>query len=140
MPANGQPANGEDLLPDLKTPPPSSGDGRTIHTTVADAKPATIADAKSAAGKRSSRRRNRDRQETPAAGAEERFFLASGDGDDGVPALGRDCPNEADAIIEAFRAKLTFYRICEFQTRAEIGPSEEPILRKEALKRRNPAS
>ena len=76
----------------------------------------------------------------PANGHEERFVLASGDGDGSVPALGRECPSEADAVIEAFRAKLTFYRLSEFQTRAEIGPSGEPILRKEALKRRNPAS
>jgi hypothetical protein len=57
-----------------------------------------------------------------------------------MPTLGREYPNEADAVIEAFRAKLTFYRVSEFQTRAEIGTSGEPILRKEALKRRNPAS
>ena len=132
VPANGQQANGQEILPDSKTPAAPLTDGKIVHTTVANAKPA--------AGKRAPRRRGRDRQETPLAGAEERFFLASGDGDGNIPALGRECPNEADAVIEAFRAKLTFYRICEFQTRAEIGPSGEPVLRKEALKRRNPAS
>ena len=74
------------------------------------------------------------------ANGEERFFLSTGDGDGVLPALGQECPNEADAVIEAFRAKLTFYRVSEFQTRAAIGPSGEPILRKEVLKRRNPAS
>jgi hypothetical protein len=57
-----------------------------------------------------------------------------------VPALGRECPSEAAAIIEAFRAKANFYRITEFQTRADIGTSGEPVLKKEALKRNNPAS
>ena len=123
-------ANGLEILPDSKTVAAPLIEGKSLRTTV-DAKPAT--------GK-GTRRRRRDRHEAPVANAEERFFLASGDGDGSVPALGRECPNEADAVIEAFRAKLTFYRVSEFQTRAEIGPSGEPILRKEALKRRNPAS
>jgi hypothetical protein len=85
-------------------------------------------------------RRRRDRQESPKTSAEERFFLAGEGGRDGVPALGRECPNEADAIIEAFRTKVNFYRITEFQTRADIGSSGEPILKKEAFRKSNPAS
>jgi len=125
------PANAQEILPDPKPVTAALGEGKSVRTTV-DAKPTT---AKSAP-----RRRRRERQEAQAANGEERFFLASGDGDGGMPALGRECPNEADAVIEAFRAKLTFYRVSEFQTRAEIGPSGEPILRKEALRRRNTAS
>jgi hypothetical protein len=107
-------ANGLEILPDSKTVAAPLIEGKSLRTTV-DAKPAT--------GKSTRRRRRRDRQETAAVNAEERFFLANGDGDGSVPALGRECPNEADAVIEAFRAKLTFYRVAEFQTRAEIGPS-----------------
>jgi hypothetical protein len=125
------PANGQETLTESRGPVTPLSEGKSLRTP-ADAKPAT--------GKSTPRRRRRDRQETPVANAEERFFLANGDGDGSVPALGRECPNEADAVIEAFRAKLTFYRVSEFQTRAEIGPSGEPILRKEALRRRNPAS
>ena len=125
------PANMPDILPDAKPVTASLGEGKSVRTTV---------DAKPTRGKGTLRRRRRERQAAPMPNGEERFFVASGDGDGSVPALGRECPNEADAVIEAFRAKLTFYRVSEFQTRAEIGPSGEPILRKEALKRRNPAS
>jgi hypothetical protein len=125
------PANAQEILPDSKPVTPALGDGKSIRTAV-DGKPMTA--------KSTPRRRRSERREAPTANAEERFFLASADGDGSMPALGRECPNEADAVIEAFRAKLTFYRISEFQTRAEIGPSGEPILRKEVLKRRNPAS
>jgi hypothetical protein len=62
--------------------------------------------------------------------------IASGD----VPTLGRECATEAEAIIEAFREKVNLYRVTEFQTRADIGRSGEPILRKETLKKNNPAS
>ena len=125
------PANMRDILPDAKPVTAALGEDKSVRTTV---------DAKPTRGKGTLRRRRRERQAAPMPNGEERFFVASGDGDGSVPALGRECPNEADAVIEAFRAKLTFYRVSEFQTRAEIGPSGEPILRKEALKRRNPAS
>src|SRR5579872_5526783 len=125
------PANMPEIVPESKPVTAALGEGKSVRATV-DGKPTTA--------KSTSRRRRRERQEAAPGNAEERFFLARGDGDGSMPALGRECPNEADAVIEAFRAKLTFYRVSEFQTRAEIGPSGEPILRKEALNRRNPAS
>ena len=51
------------------------------------------------------------------------FFLASGSRHDEVPALGRECASEAEAIIDAFRERVNFYRVSEFQTRADVGPS-----------------
>ena len=125
------PANMPEILPDSKPATAALGEAKSVRR---------IVDGKPTMAKSAPRRRRRERQEAQAANGEERFFLASGDGDGSMPALGRECPNEADAVIEAFRAKLTFYRVSEFQTRAEISPSGEPILRKEALKRRNPAS
>jgi hypothetical protein len=125
------PINGQEVFADLKTSTAPPSEGRSLRTAV---------DTKAATAKNTPRRRRRDRQDAPVVNGEERFFLANGDGDGNVPSLGRECPNEADAVIEAFRAKLTFYRVSEFQTRAEIGPSGEPVLRKEALKTRNPAS
>jgi hypothetical protein len=97
------------------------------------------ADPKATPGRSTTTRRRRDRQDEKAAG-EERFFLASGSRNGDVPALGRECPSEAEAIINAFREQLSFYRVSEFQTRAEVGPSGEPILRKDGLKKTNPAS
>jgi len=125
------PANMPETLPDSKPVTAPLDEAKRVRTTV-DGKPTTA--------RSTPRRRRRERQDAPTTNGEERFFLASGDVDGSMPALGRECPNEADAVIEAFRAKLTFYRVSEFQTRAEIGTSGEPILRKEPLKRRNPAS
>jgi hypothetical protein len=91
-------------------------------------------------GKATATRRRRDKQEGARAGLEERYFLADGDGKSDVPSLGREFGSEAEAIIEAFRAKANFFRITEFQTRADIGKAGEPILKKEALKKNTPAS
>jgi len=66
--------------------------------------------------------------------------LASANRNGGVPTLDRECATEAEAIIEAFREKVNLYKVTEFQTRADIGRSGEPILRKETLKKNNPAS
>jgi len=93
-----------------------------------ESKPATV--------KRSGTlRRARIRQETGKANTEERFFLATGNGDGEAPALGRECANETEAIIEAFRGKVNFYRITEFTTRTDLSASG-PILRKEAVKQK----
>ena len=97
-------------------------------------------DAKPAVGRSAAPRRRRDRQESSQTSGEERFFLASANRNGDVPTLGRECATEAEAIIEAFREKVNLYKVTEFQTRADIGRSGEPILRKETLKKNNPAS
>jgi hypothetical protein len=97
-------------------------------------------DAKPAVGRGAATRRRRDRQESSKTNGEERFFLASANRNGDVPTLGRECATEAEAIIEAFREKVNLYKVTEFQTRADIGRSGEPILRKETLKKNNPAS
>lgn len=80
------------------------------------------------------RRRRGQGPETDVAGSE-RFFLAVQDGEGGAPAFGRECANEAEAIIEAFRARVNFYQICEYGTRAEVSASRKPILQKEVIRR-----
>ena len=122
--------NGTETPVDPKTSPPAN-DARSARA---------VADPKPASAKSATPRRRRDRPEIPKLNLEERFFLAEGDGNGDMPSLGRECPNEADAIIEAFRARVNFYKISEFQTRAEIGLSGEPILRKEALRKNHSAS
>jgi hypothetical protein len=96
-------------------------------------------DPKATPGRGTATRRRRDRQEEKATG-EERFFLASGSRNGDIPALGRECTSEAEAIINAFREQMSFYRVSEFLTRADVSPSGEPILRKDGLKKSNPAS
>jgi hypothetical protein len=125
------PANGTESTTDAKISPtpasePKSGRG------AAESKPA------GAKGPTTRRRRNHD--ESPKVTGEERFFLAGANRNGDVPALGRECASEAEAIIDAFRERANFYRVSEFQTRADVGASGEPVLRKEALKKNNPAS
>lgn len=122
--------NATEAPSEQKTSPPSPNTARTTRGPV---------EPLPAVGKPTSRRR-RDKQDGARTGSEERYFLADGDGKSDVPSLGREFPSEAEAIIEAFRAKVSFYRVTEFQTRADIGKAGEPILKKEALKKNTPAS
>ena len=126
MAANGT----EGAITEPKISPPSATDSKSGRGA-ADSKPS---------GRGATTRRRRGHDESPKATGEERFFLAGPNRNGDAPALGRECASEAEAIIDAFRERLNFYRISEFQTRADVGPSGEPVLRKEALKRNHSAS
>ena len=65
---------------------------------------------------------------------------AEADAKAGAPALGREMPNEGEAIVEAFRAGVNFYTISEFRTRAELASSRGPVLKKEAVRNSNHSS
>ena len=125
------PVNGPETIADSKTPQPVASEGRGVRAP-RDAKPAVRRGAAA--------RRRRDRQESSQTNGGERFFLATANRNGDVPTLGRECATEAEAIIEAFREKVNLYKVTEFHTRADIGRSGEPILRKETLKKNNPAS
>src|SRR5580700_4347239 len=127
MPANGT----EGTTTEPKISPPSATESKSGRGA---------ADSKPPGARGATARRRRGHDESPKTTGEERFFLAGVNRNGDVPALGRECASEAEAIIDAFRERLNFYRISEFQTRADVGPSGEPVLRKEALKRNNPAS
>ena len=127
MPVNGT----EGPTTEPKISPPSATDSKSGRGA-ADSKPPGTRGATA--------RRRRGHDESPKTTGEERFFLAGVNRNGDVPALGRECASEAEAIIDAFRERLNFYRISEFQTRADVGPSGEPVLRKEALKRNRSAS
>ena len=122
--------NATEAPAEQKTPPPPASNARTVRGSVEPSAPI---------GKPTTRRR-RDKQEGAKSNSEERFFLGNGDGKSDVPSLGREFGSEAEAIIEAFRAKVNFFRVTEFQTRADIDKAGEPNLKKEALKRSTPAS
>ena len=123
MPVNGAAANGEAALQDRPPLPESKI-------------PRVGTEAKDGSEKQSSSRRRRGaKHESANNKGEERFFLAAPEGGGGsVPALGRECTSEAEAIIESFRGKLNFYELFEFQTRADIEPSGDPVLRKEVVR------
>jgi hypothetical protein len=125
------PVNGAETIADSKSAQPPAGEGRGTRV---------VADSKTTLPRGTATRRWRDRQDNSKPSGEERFFLASGSRQGEVPALGRECATEAEAIIEAFREKVNLYKVTEFQTRADIGRSGEPILRKETLKKNSPAS
>jgi len=82
-------------------------------------------------------RRRRGRKETAESSTVERFFLAEADANSDMPRLGREMPNESEAIVEAFRANVNFFTISEFRTRAETSSSRDPVLKKEAVKSSN---
>ena len=125
------PVNGPETIADSKTSQPVASEGRSGRKAT---------EAKPAVGRSAATRRRSDRQEISKTNGEERFFLASANRNGDVPALGRECSTEAEAIIEAFREKVNLYKVTEFQTRADIGRSGKPILRKETLKKNSPAS
>ena len=113
------PVNGPETIADSKPSQPVPSEGRSVRAA---------RNAKPAVGRGASARRRRDRQDSSETNGEERFFLASANRNGDVPTLGRECATEAEAIIEAFREKVNLYRVTEFQTRADIGRSGEPIL------------
>ena len=123
--------NGTETIAESKGPQPPPANGRTTRVAT---------DSKATPARGMTTRRRRDRQDGERSAGEERFFLANGSRNGDVPALGREYPSEAEAIINAFREQVNFYRVSEFQTRADVGPSGEPILRKDGLKKNNPAS
>ena len=63
------------------------------------------AEGKPAGTKGPATRRRRGHDESPKTAGEERFFLAGTNRNGDVPALGRECASEADAIIDAFSRK-----------------------------------
>ncbi|MGB9458703.1 MAG: hypothetical protein WCB12_21825 [Bryobacteraceae bacterium] len=124
------------------TGPESIADSKSTQPPAVEGKRARVVrDSQATPPRSAATRRRRIRDDNSEAAGEERFFLASGSGDNGdVPALGRECGSEAEAIIDAFRERVNFYTVSEFQTRADVGPAGEPILRKDGLKKNNPAS
>ena len=85
-------------------------------------------------------RRRRGRKDSTESGPAERFFLAEANANAGAPALGREMPNEGEAIVEAFRAGVNIDTISEFRTRAELASSRGPVLKKEAVRNSNHSS
>jgi hypothetical protein len=85
--------------------------------------------------------RRRKRREAAEPSVVERFFLAAESGADGnTPPLGREVPNEGEAIVEAFRAGVNFFVVSEYLTRADVSLSRDPILKKEVVKNGNHSS
>ena len=125
------PVNGPETSAELKIPQPVAGEGRSARA---------ITDAKPPVARGAATRRRRGGQENAKPNGDERFFLATASRSGEAPALGRECTTEVEAIIDAFREKVNFYRVTEFQTRADIGRSGEPILRKETFKKNSTAS
>ena len=125
------PVNGPETSAEPKIPQPIAGEGRSARAAT-DGKPTVARGAAT--------RRRRGGQESAKTNGEERFFLATASRSGEAPTLGRECTTEAEAIIDAFREKVNFYRVTEFQTRADIGRSGEPILRKETFRKNNTAS
>lgn len=115
--------------------------GTEVRATSAppDGKSARPAGAAKAATEVPTRRR-RARKEPAESSTVERFFLAEANSDGGIPMLGREMPNEAEAIIEAFRTGVNFFMLSEFRTLAETSAARYPVIKKEAVKSSNHSS
>ena len=124
--------NGAESIADSKITLPPASEGKRSRA-VTDSK-ADSAEKHRDTAPAQSARQFRDRQERNVSFSPAEAATVM------VPALGRECGSEAEAIIDAFRERVSFYRLSEFQTRADVGPSGEPILRKDGLKKNNPAS
>lgn len=125
------PANGSEAATESRITPLSASEGKSGRFPVENKPPAP---------KGTKARRRRGREEGQETNEEARFFLAGPNRNGDVPALGRECVSEAEAIIDAFRERVNFYKLSEFQTRADVSQSGDPMLRKEAAKRNHPAS
>jgi hypothetical protein len=119
--------NGLETIADAKASTPAA------ETRTPRSSPASKAGSELSPGTR----RKRGRKETAEASLIERFFLAETNGNSAIPALGREMPNEGEAIVEAFRAGVNFFAISEFRTRAETSSSRYPVIKKEAVRNSN---
>ena len=119
--------NGPDTVAEPKAaqPPPDAKSARSVSGPKAGSETPA------------SQKRRRARKETQESSTVERFFLAEANGNSGVPTLGREMPSEPEAIVEAFRAGVSFFTLSEFRTRAETSSSRYPVIKKEAVKNSN---
>jgi hypothetical protein len=63
-----------------------------------------------------------------------RYFLAK-PGTNGVtPAIDRECPTEAEAIAEAFRAGISYYAVTEYRAFVDCS-GKQPVFKKEVVKK-----
>ncbi len=63
-----------------------------------------------------------------------KYFLAKPGAGGVAPALDRECPTEAEAIAEAFKAGVSYYAVIEYRALVDCS-GRQPVLRKEAVKR-----
>jgi hypothetical protein len=122
--------NGLETVPDSKV----TGTGPETRTS------RPTAGQKAASDASPTPRRRRGRKETAETATVERFFLAETNGNNAIPALGREMSTEAEAIVEAFRSGVNFFAISEFRTRAETSSSRYPVIKKEATRNSNHSS
>jgi len=70
------------------------------------------------------------RESTPPA----RYFLAKAGAGGVAPAFDRECPTEAEAIAEAFKAGVSYYAVIEYRALVDCS-GKQPVFKKEAVKR-----
>src|ERR1700691_3099275 len=100
------PANGAELIADSKITQSPPGEARSARA---------VAGSRTTSPAGTATRGRRGRQDHSKANGEERFLLSTGSSVSDIPALGRECASEAEAVIDAFRERVPFYRVSEFQ-------------------------
>jgi hypothetical protein len=84
------------------------------------------------AGKTRGRKPGASPQETSTHA---RFFLAKKDGTSAAPALDQELANEGEAMVEALKRGLSYFRVEEYRTCADLSGSA-PMLKKEPVPRK----
>ena len=62
-----------------------------------------------------------------------RYFLAKPGAVGVAPAFDRECPTEAEAIAEAFKAGVSYFAVIEYRALVDCS-GKQPIFKKEAIK------
>ncbi|MHB8412696.1 MAG: hypothetical protein ACYDDI_12240 [Candidatus Acidiferrales bacterium] len=93
----------------------------------------TGAEAKDLQASRSSRGTRKLRMGQAHGVPEERFFLAKHGGSSGVPELGKEFSGEAEAMVESFKAGLSYFVVSEWRGIADFS-GKKPQFGREAIR------
>ncbi len=98
-----------------------------------EARPGTVAELPTAAAGASAVKTRRRRSAT--ADDHVRYFLPKPGSTPDKPELGREMPNEGEALIEAFKSGQPFYALTVCKAATEVNGGGSPVIVKQAVAR-----
>ena len=102
-------------------------------TAATDAVPAAKAHRTDSGAEKTVTRTRRSRTSSDEeANGNARYFLAKANGTDGTPTLDREVTSEGEALVEALRLGVTYYKVQEFRVVPDFA-GRKPQLNKEAV-------
>ncbi len=82
---------------------------------------------------RPARRKPAEREAQPELAV--RFFLAGKGSEGGSPLLGRELPNESEALIESLKTGVNFFAVTEYRAVPDL-TGKTPRIQKEAVRKK----